>query len=167
MREAPYGSWPSPISAADLTAATVGLSGGLISEGVRYWTQAHPEQGGRVTLWRQDAGGRTEVTPDAYLRTGVNEYGGGEWTVAGGLVAYSSWPDGSVQLIEPGRPARQLAPGGGFRYAALHLDPVRRLLLAVREDHSAGGEPQTTIVALELDSDNAGGGRVLSQGRLG
>lgn len=164
MREAPYGSWTSPIAAADLTAATAGLSGGVVSDGVRYWTQSHPEQGGRVTLWREDADGRAEVTPDAYLRTGVNEYGGGEWTVAGGLVAYSNWPEGSLQVIEPGRPARRFAPGGDFRYAALHLDPARRLVLAVREEHSGPGEPQTTIVALELDSENPGGGTVLAAG---
>lgn len=164
MREAPYGSWQSPITAADLTAATVGLSAGLVSDGVRYWTQSHPEQGGRVTLWREDSAGRSELTPDAYLRTGVNEYGGGEWTVAGGIVAYSSWPDGSLQLIEPGQTARQLSPGGDFRYAALQLDPARRLLLAVREEHRAEGEPRTTVVALDLDSDNPAGGRVLVSG---
>ena len=164
MREAPYGSWSSPITAADLTAATVGLAGGLVSEGVRYWTQAHPDQGGRVTLWREDDHGREEVTPDAYLRTGVNEYGGGEWTVAGGIVAYSGWPEGSVHVIEPGRPVRGIAPGGDFRYAALYLLPERRLVLAVREDHSATPEPRTTIVALDLDSDNTDGGRVLVAG---
>ncbi len=164
MREAPYGSWSSPISAADLTAVTVGLSTGIVSDGVRYWTQAHPEQGGRVTLWREDADGRVEVTPDAYLRTAVNEYGGGEWTVAAGILVYSSWPDGSVQVLEPGRPARRLAPGDDLRYAALQLDPARRLVLAVREDHTAPGEPVTTIVALDLDSDNATGGRVLVAG---
>lgn len=164
MREAPYGSWSSPISATDLTAATVGLSGGLVSDGVRYWTQAHPEQGGRVTLWREDATGRAELTPEAYLRSGVNEYGGGEWTVAGGIVVHSSWPDGSLQLIEPGQLTRTLAPGGHFRYAALHLDLARRLVLAVREDHSSTGEPTTAIVAVELDSTNPDGGRVLVTG---
>lgn len=164
MREAPYGSWSSPITAADLTAATVGLSGGVVSDGVRYWTQSHPEQGGRVTLWREADGEREELTPDVYLRTGVNEYGGGEWTSAGGIVVYSSWPDGSVQAIEPGQPPRQIAPGGVLRYAALHLDPARRLVLAVREDHSVAPEPQTTIVALDLDSGNAEGGQVLVAG---
>ena len=164
MLDAPYGSWSSPIAAADLTAATVGLSGGLVDAGVRYWTQAHPDQGGRVTLWREAADGRTEVTPDAYLRTGVNEYGGGEWAVAGGIVVYSSWPDGSIQVIEPGQSARQLAPGDTFRYAALHLDPGRRLVLAVREEHAGEGEPATTIVILDLDSSNADGGRVLASG---
>ena len=164
MPQAPYGSWSSPIAADDLTAATVGLAYGLVEDGVRYWTQAHPEQGGRVSLWREDAGSRFELTPHSYLRSGVNEYGSGEWTVAGGICVFSTWPDGSLQVLEPGRPQRQFAPGNGLRYGALFVDPRRRLVLAVREDHTRGGEPETTVVALALDDDNAAGGRVLARG---
>jgi dipeptidyl aminopeptidase/acylaminoacyl peptidase len=142
----------------------VGLAHGVVADEARYWTEAHPEQGGRVGLWREDASGRTELTPDAYVRTGVNEYGGGDWTVADGVVVYSSWPDGSVWALESGG-ARQIAPGGAWRYAALFCDPARRLVLAVREDHSnADREAVTTIVALDLDSGNADGGRVLAAG---
>jgi len=162
MPEAPYGSWRSPVSAADLTAATVGLATGIVDGGDRYWTQADPSQGGRVGLWREDATGRTELTPDAYIRSGVNEYGGGDWTVRDGIVVYSNWPDGALTMLHDGA-TRTLAPGGDLRYAALFLDPARRQLLAVREDHSTP-EPETTIVALSLDSDNADGGRVLVRG---
>ena len=163
MREAPYGSWQSPLSAQDLTAASVGLSHGIVDAGVRYWSEAHPEQGGRVGLWREDGSGRTELTPDSYVRTGVNEYGGGDWTVAGGVVVFSSWPDGDLHVIEHGA-RRRLAPGGQWRYAALSLDPARRLVLAVREDHAVAGEAVTTVVALDLDADNPDGGTVLASG---
>ncbi len=165
MPHAPYGSWTSPISAADLTAATVGLAYGTVSDGARYWTQAHPEQGGRVSVWREDGAGRTELTPHSYVRTGVNEYGGGDWTVADGILVYSTWPDGSLHVVEPDGSPRQFAPGDHWRYAALFLDPARRLVLAVREDHSRPGvEPETTVVALDLDGDNPAGGRVLARG---
>lgn len=165
MPQAPYGSWSSPITADDLTAATVGLAYGTVTDGVRYWTQAHPEQGGRVSVWREDETGRTELTPEAYVRTGVNEYGGGDWAAAGGILVYSTWPEGSLQVLEPGQAARQFAPGDPWRYAALFLDPSRRLVLAVREDHSRPGtEPETTVVALDLDGDNPTGGRVLVRG---
>ena len=165
MPQAPYGSWSSPITAADLTAATVGLAHGIVDRGARYWTQADPEQGGRVSVWREDGTGRTELTPQAYVRTGVNEYGGGDWTVADGILVYSTWPDGSLHVVEPDRAPRQFAPGHQWRYAALFLDPARRLVLAVREDHSRPGvEPETTVVALDLDGDNATGGRVLVRG---
>jgi len=161
----PYGSWPSPIAPSDLTRAALGLSPGHVVDGVRYWAEGHPEQSGRIGLWRQAPEEEpTELTPDAYVRTGVNEYGGGAWAVEGDLLAYSSWPDGAVHLLESGA-VRGIAAGAPCRYAALSLDPARRLLLAVREDHSSpGAEPVTTIVALDLDSDNPDGGRVLVSG---
>ncbi len=166
MSEAPYGSWPSSITAADLTAATVGLSGGMIDDGVRYWTQAHPEQGGRVTLWREDASGREEVTPEAYLRNGVNEYGGGEWAVAGGIVVYSNWPEGGLWVIEPGRPARQFTAQSGIKHAALRVYPDRRLALAVREWDFFDGRPvRTSIVAADFEHGlEFAGGDTLVQG---
>jgi dienelactone hydrolase len=161
----PYGSWPSPIASTDLARSALRLSFGIIDDHIVYWTEGHPEDAGRVALWRRDpAGVTTEITPQAYVRTGVNEYGGGDWTVRNGLIAYSHWPDGAVHLIEPGSGPRQIAPGEGLRYAALSLDPQRRLLLAVREDHRASGEPEQVVVALDLDGANADGGRVLASG---
>ncbi len=166
MTALPYGSWPSPILAADLTRSSVRLSPGRMDAGVRYWTEGHPEQGGRVGLWRQGPNEPpTELTPEAYVRTGVNEYGGGDWTVQDGVVAYCSWPDGSVQVRTNDGATTELAPGGRFRYAALSLHREFGLLLAVREDHEvAGNEPETTIVALDLAETNPDGGRVLVAG---
>lgn len=166
MITAAYGSWASPISAADLSAAALRLSPGLIDAGVRYWAEGHPEDGGRVSLWRQEPGGPvTEFTgPGVNVRTSVNEYGGGDWTVTDGLLAYSTLPDGALWLQTGDGPARQLAPGDGYRYAALSLAPEAGLLLAVREDHREPGEPPQTIVALDLSSDNLDGGKVLVSG---
>jgi dienelactone hydrolase len=165
MRALPYGSWPSSIAPSDLISSALRLSGGIIDGGVAYWSEGHPQERGRVGLWRRDSAGIvTELTPQAYVRTAVNEYGGGDWTARGGLVAYTSWPDGAVYLLEPGAAPRQIAPGEGLRYAALFLDPSRRLLVAVREDHRGEGEPQQVIVGVNLDSDNADGGQVLVSG---
>ena len=161
-----YGSWPSPVTAQQLTAAALRLGTGITDQGVRYWTEGHPEQGGRVSLWRQRPGAPAQelTPPEVNVRTGVNEYGGGEWTAADGLVAYCSSPDGSVWLQAADHPARMIAPGDGFRYAALSLAPDHGLLLAVREDHRELGEPPQTIVALALDDANTDGGRVLAAG---
>jgi dienelactone hydrolase len=165
MRTLPYGSWPSPLSPEDLTRSAVRLSPGLIEGECTYWSQGDPQQRGRVGLWRRDAAGIiSELTPQAYVRTAVNEYGGGDWSVAEGFVAYSSWPDGAVYLIEPGQDPRIIGPGDGLRYACLSFDLSRRLVLAVREDHRGQGEPQQSIVSLALDSPNADGGRVLACG---
>lgn len=163
--ELPYGSWPSPIAPEDLAASGVRLSAGLIDGGVRYWTEGRPSDGGRVSLWRQLPGAEpAEVAPGAYVRNAVNEYGGGAWTVRDDLVAYCSWPDGAVHLVEGGVD-RVLAAVDGVRFAGLSLAPARRLLLAVREDHrTSDTEPEQTVVALDLDAANDDGGRVLVTG---
>ncbi len=161
----PYGSWPSPIAPADLAASGVRLSPGLVDGGVRYWTEGRPSDAGRVSLWRQVPGGEpVEPAPGAYVRTAVNEYGGGAWTARDGLVAYCSWPDGAVHLVEDGGD-RVLVASEGLRFAGLNLAADQRLLLAVREDHrTSDAQPQQTVVALALDAANADGGRVLAAG---
>jgi dienelactone hydrolase len=165
MRTLRYGSWPSPIAPADLAASGVRLSPGLVDGGIGYWTEGRPRDGGRVSLWRRLPGADpAEVAPGAYVRSAVNEYGGGAWTARDGLVAYCSWPDGAVHLVEDGLHC-VLAAADGLRYAGLSLVPARRLLLAVREDHRASeAEPEQTVVALELDAANSDGGRVLAAG---
>lgn len=163
--ELPYGSWPSPIAPADLASSGVRLSPGLVDGGVRYWTEGRPSDAGRVSLWCQEPGAEpSEVAPGAYIRNAVNEYGGGAWTARDGLVAYCSWPDGAVHIVENGRD-RVLVAVDGLRFAALSLAPAQRLLLAVREDHrSSDAEPEQVVVGLSLESDNADGGAVLASG---
>lgn len=165
MTTLPYGSWPSPIAAADLAASVVGLDRGIVDGPRVYWTEAHPEQDGRVGLWRRDADrSAVEVVTEHTVRNAINEYGGGAWTAAAGLVVYSHGPTGELFLIEDGA-TRRLAPGDGLRYGCLELLPERRLLLAVREDHRRTEANCTqAVVALALDADNADGGQVLVAG---
>jgi dienelactone hydrolase len=163
--ELPYGSWPSPIDPSDLAASGVRLSPGLVDSGIRYWTEGRPSDAGRVSLWRQAPGSEpAEVAPGAYVRNAVNEYGGGAWTAREGLVAYCSWPDGAVHLVEDGLD-RVLTAVDGLRFAGLCLAPAERVLLAVREDHRVSdAQPEQTVVALGLDATDTEGGRVLASG---
>ncbi|MCE1173175.1 MAG: prolyl oligopeptidase family serine peptidase [Propionibacteriales bacterium] len=166
MTTAPFGSWRSPISASDLTVAALRLSSGIALPDRTLWAEGNPEQRGRVSLWQRDAGGVvSEVTEAATnVRTSVNEYGGGDWTAAEDVVAYTEFADSSVWLIESDQPPRRLAGAPGLRYAALQLALPQRLLLAVREDHRGDGEPIQTVVALALDTANTDGGQVLAAG---
>lgn len=166
MITAPFGSWPSPIAAVDLTVAALRLSHGITMPDRTLWSEGNPEQRGRTSLWqRRPSGQVSELTgPEANVRTAVNEYGGGDWTAAGDVVVYTEFGDSSVWLIESDQAPRRLVGVPGLRYAALHLALPQRLLLAVREDHRGEGEPIQTVVAVQLDHDNADGGRVLASG---
>lgn len=164
MRTSPYGTWASPIAPADLTAAVVGLDRGVVDGDRVLWTEAHPEQGGRVSLWCSRSGqDPVDLTPDDNVRNAINEYGGGAWAAAAGLVVYSTAPAGDLYLLSPA--GRQLlAPGGDHRYGCLALHPERRLVLAVREDHSPDGACLQSLVSLDLDASNPDGGKVLVSG---
>ena len=166
MPTADYGTWASPIAAEALVSTVVGLSGVRVDRAHLYWLESHPEQGGRVGLWRQPlaGGGPEEVTPDpAYVRNRVCEYGGGEYTARDGLVVYTELGDGRVYRVADGGPT-PITPAGPFRFGDLRLHPDRGLVLAVREDHSGGGEPVHTLVRLDLAGPNADGGTVLCAG---
>jgi dipeptidyl aminopeptidase/acylaminoacyl peptidase len=79
---APYGSWPSPISAADVACDSTrrGWLGWVGDE--LWWTESRPSEGGRVTLMRQVAGqeAAAEVLPAPWnVRSRIHEYGGHPW----------------------------------------------------------------------------------------
>ena len=80
MSTAPYGSWPSPITAAALVSGAVGISEVVPDGDAVWWAESRPDEAGRSALmcWRE--GRAVEVTPpDANVRTRVHEYGGGSW----------------------------------------------------------------------------------------
>lgn len=165
---APYGCWASRITAETLTTATAGLSAVRIDGDQFYWLESHADEAGRTGLWRRplEGGGMaSEVTPaPAYVRNRVHEYGGGEYAVRDGLVVYTEFSDGRVYRIDGEAPPQPLTPAGGFRYGDLRVHLDRQLVLAVREDHTWGGEPVNTIVSLDLTGPNDDGGTVLCAG---
>ncbi|MGH8947742.1 MAG: S9 family peptidase, partial [Acidimicrobiia bacterium] len=86
-----YGTWESPISAADTVGGVV-LFGQIAVDGDDlYWLEGRPSEGGRQVLVRRDRGGSIgDVTPPpTYVRTMVHEYGGGAFAAGQGKVVYS------------------------------------------------------------------------------
>ncbi|MEV8531965.1 prolyl oligopeptidase family serine peptidase [Streptomyces sp. NPDC051211] len=132
----PYGSWPSPITAAlaasfDGRPEYVGTVGGEV-----WWTEPRPAEGGRRALvrLRADGGPAEAVLPAPWnVRSRVVEYGGRPWTGAPGdrgpLVVFVHFADQRLYAYQPDLPGsrpRPLTPlsgtGGGLRWA----DPVLR-----------------------------------------
>ena len=156
---APYGTWKSPLSAQRVAAGARPLSAPRIAGASLVWLEGLPAEGGRVAALRLQANGQREVlTPAPFnVRTRVHEYGGGALAVQGDTLYFSNFADNLVYAQEGSGAPRPLTDNKLQRHADFELDASRRRLIAVREDHSAGGhEPSTSLVALPLDSSQPG-----------
>jgi dipeptidyl aminopeptidase/acylaminoacyl peptidase len=153
---APFGSWDSPIAAADTVAGVVRFSDIQHDDGTLYWLESRPSEGGRSVLVRRFPDGTIEevLADTANVRTMVHEYGGGAYVVTGGEVVYSEFTDqrlyrsgldGTVSSLtsEPERPQ-----------ASRFGDAVRASngsLICVRETHPTGGEATNELVSIDPD----------------
>jgi dipeptidyl aminopeptidase/acylaminoacyl peptidase len=153
---ASYGTWVSPITAEDVATGGIRLSAVTVDGRDIYWTESRPAEGGRQVVVRRDATGRIEdVTPHGTnARTRVHEMGGVSYLASDGEVFFSEFNDQRLYRIRPGAAPTAITPAGGLRYADAVLDPSRRFLFCVREDHERPGvEPTNTIVSIPLDGD--------------
>jgi dipeptidyl aminopeptidase/acylaminoacyl peptidase len=159
MTTRPYGTWSSPITAEMLASAGVGLAETLLDDGVVYWTELRPAEGGRQVVVRGDAfTSPADVTPSGFnVRTRVHEYGGGAYCVHRGTVFFSNDEDQRLYRQEIAADPVPITPetGGGHRYADGRVTADGSLVLCVRERHEPGGE-----VVNELAAVPTGGGEV-------
>jgi dipeptidyl aminopeptidase/acylaminoacyl peptidase len=161
---APYGSWKSPITTDRAAGSAVGLGQIVIDGSDVWWNEMRPAEGGRYVIQRWRAGNTDEILPAPYsTRTRAHEYGGGAFAVADGIPYFSNDRDQRLYRVVPGALPQPITPEGSRRYADGVIDRRRRRMICVREDHSAGGEPVNTIVAVDLEG--RGEPRVLLSGR--
>src|SRR5579859_502327 len=106
-RVAPYGSWSSPISAADV--ASDGTRCGWLGwvDGEIWWTESRPDEGGRVTLMRWVPGTGTGAEAGAGAGAGGGGGGGG----GGGRRGAG----GAMECAEPDHRVRRSSVDGGDR----------------------------------------------------
>ncbi|MDT8912802.1 prolyl oligopeptidase family serine peptidase [Amycolatopsis sp. PS_44_ISF1] len=150
---ASYGTWTSPVSAADAAAAGGGASWlGRVGDEL-WWAEARPAEGGRVSLVRRGAGGEvSDVLPAPWnVRNRLHEYGGRPWVAAGDTVFFTHWADQRVYAhdLASGRTTAvtpEPASPQGVRYGDLRPGPEGEVW-AVRE-RSTG--PRRTDIEREL-----------------
>jgi len=156
---APFGSWDSPFKIEKLTEKVVFLAEARAIDGVRYWIEGHPDEGGRQVLVRRSADGAiTRLTPEGFnARSRVHEYGGGAYLVSGDLIVVSDFVSGRLhRVVRPGELV-PITPERQWRFADMVHDAARNRLIAIREDHEPDvveerGEWNNELVAIDLDS---------------
>jgi dipeptidyl aminopeptidase/acylaminoacyl peptidase len=162
---APFGSWPSPITADVLVEQTVRLGDIEVDGADVFWVEGRPSEGGRqaVVRWSPSPGadeGAADITPDDFsARSLVHEYGGRCVAVHGGVVYASNFADQRVWRLAPGEAPAPITPEPpapnptAWRYADPVISPDGGRLFCVRETHNPGGEPRNELVVV----DTAGG----------
>ncbi len=172
---APYGAWPSPISAADVARARIRLSFPTVIGDQVWWQEQRPTEGGRTTIMRRAADGRVaELLPAPWnARTRVHEYGGQSYLPVpdgkGGFrVAFANFADQRLYLSGPDRageaPAepRPLTPKpagpAALRYADLVLSADGTEIWCVQERHGNAGAARAPAGAARAAAGAGGGG---------
>lgn len=185
----PYGSWPSPITAATLVQGAAGVSEVRADGADVWWNEQRPDEGGRYQLVRCSSGGErhdlfpawdpTGDGPSWNARTAVMEYGGGAWGVHQGTVVFANWGDQRLYRVDPSRGEEAeptpITPVPPAPRAHRWSEPTwfgDGWLVCVREDHDPAlvadhGEAVNELVAVPVDGsavDDPSRVRVLATG---
>jgi dipeptidyl aminopeptidase/acylaminoacyl peptidase len=156
---APFGSWASPFRIERLTDRVVFLTEARGVDGVRWWLEGRPDEGGRQVLVRRDVDGTlTRLTPPGFnARSRVHEYGGAAALISGDLIVVSDFVTGRLNRVVAPEELVPLTPEKAWRYSDVIHDGERNRLIAVREDHeeamvASHGEWNNDLVAIDLET---------------
>lgn len=169
---APYGSWKSPIAAADVAKETLALDTLRVDtssqgkDGVVYWSELRPWEGGAIRVCSRNITKETDkenITQwthgDYNARTRVHEYGGAGFFVHSGVVFFSNFKDQRLykQTSPETEPIAITPADSGLRFADYNSVPGKNYMVAVREDHgvvSSGKakEPENVVVSVNVES---------------
>ncbi len=157
----PFGTWPSPISAAEVTTSAPRIDGARFVDDAVWWSESLPQESGRTAILRRTIEAGADVDADVVLpapwsaRSRVHEYGGGAWTVDDdGALYFVEQSDQRVWRLTPGGEPRALTPASPRAHYG-DLTWANGRLLAVRETAREGGVPERAIVEIGSAADEA------------
>ena len=121
----PYGSWKSPITSELIVSETIKLGQIVLDGDYIYWSESHPEEGGRSVILRCSRNDSAENLTSApfNVRTRVHEYGGGAFTVSDSIIYFANFADQRLYLQPLGlEPQPVTPPEVALRYADIVVD---------------------------------------------
>ena len=143
---APYGKWPSPITASHISSQSLSFQEVRVHSptGKIYLLESRPAEEGRCCIVECSFDGQqhVDILPKGYsARTGVHEYGGAAFAVGRGRgIVFADWETKGVYELKPGPGTSDCVPvieaDAEVYYADFDICPVDSgLVLAVRENH--------------------------------
>lgn len=156
---APYGEWPSPLSAEQATAGAHRPVEAAFAGDAVWWSEPVAAEH-RTGVFREGPAGPEAVLPAPWsARSRVHEYGGGAWVATddGVLVFVEASDQRLYRLRAGGEPVALTEADGHVRFGSLTL--VGDAVLAVRERHTG---PRPTDVERDLVRVPVAGGAARS-----
>ena len=165
-REAPFGSWASPITSSMVTSSGISVSQIATDGESLYWLEHRPREQGRGVLVRRRHGADEELTPARFnVRTRVHEYGGGSFWVRNRAVFFVNFSDQRLyrrgddtdadadhDACRPITPAPDIPAAD--RYADGCVTPNGDWTVCIRESHVAHREARNEVVILPTDGSS-------------
>ncbi len=147
-----YGAWPSPLTAARVTAGALRLDQIQVDGEDVYWLEGRASEGGRNVIVKWTPSGAIDITPPEFnVRSRVHEYGGAAYTVHKGAVYFTNFADQRVYRQEPGQMPVAMTDSGPM-WADYRVDAARHRLIGVREEsapspNDGGGAGNVNAIA--------------------
>ena len=129
---APFGSWPSPVTAGLIAGATIRLGQLALHGDDVFWSEGRPQEHGRYVLVQRRADASLhDLNPAPFnVRTRAHEYGGGAFVVLAGStepsIVFSHYDDQQLYRTGADGMPRQLTHDADQRYADAVVDPADR-----------------------------------------
>lgn len=147
MKQAPYGTWESTISAQDIASQSIVFFDSVGDGEYIYNVERRPnEQGRHVIVRYNESGEKTDILPAPFsARSRVHEYDSRSFTVSNDTIYFVNYTDQNLYYFKTGEQPIALTTNG-IRFSELTMTKLG--LLAVAEEHLNDGTEAQNYVAL-------------------
>ncbi len=150
-QKAPYGNWPSKISAKHIVSDSITLDETKQIAETLYHLERRPQEAGRCVIVKTCNGSSEDILPSPYsARSRVHEYGGGCYCVHDQTVFFVNDSDQDIYSIQENKISR-ITHGEHLRFADFVYDPIRQRLIAICESHEQN-PVSNSIVSINIYS---------------
>lgn len=162
----PEASASSGLTIDQVLTGADGMRQVVASNGSVYFLATKTKENSRGSVCRVVGSLVEDLTPEANVRTRINEYGGGAYDVDGNLLCYNDANTGSVMVqdLTTGDRRHITPPQSGWQFGGLALSAEAGIAVAVREEPGPDAGPIAKLVCLSLTESNADGGTVVAEG---
>ncbi len=153
-REAPNGSWKSPVTAALIASSSIRIDQIFVDKNSIYWLEMRPAEKGRtLVVHRNEQGQISDLTPEGIsVRTRAHEYGGGAAFANDDKLYFVNDKTQQFYRQESNGESKAISPDQKYRFADGIFDNHHNQIICMMEDHTGDGEETNTLVALNPDT---------------